>query len=153
MVGRPASGKSTFTERYFTSAGYVSVNRDTLQTQKKCLDVTKQSLKSGKSVVIDNTNPSVEVRKSYIDAAKSAGVPVRCFHLATNGGITAHLNMFRQTQTAGKRRRVPDVGFRVFEKGFQTPNKSEGFTDIITLDFKPSFDSIKDEEMFCQWTC
>ncbi|RDD38009.1 Bifunctional polynucleotide phosphatase/kinase [Trichoplax sp. H2] len=153
LIGRPASGKSTFAERYFVSAGYVSINRDTLQTQKKCLDVTKQSLKSGKSVVVDNTNPSKEARKNYIDAAKSAGVPVRCFHLTTNDEIASHLNMFRQTQTQGKRRRVPYVGFRVYDKGFQSPSKSEGFTEVTMLDFKPSFDSKNDQDMFLQWTC
>jgi adenylate kinase family enzyme len=41
MIGPPASGKSTFSKKYFTPYGYVHINRDTLKTQDKCLKVTK----------------------------------------------------------------------------------------------------------------
>ena len=71
MAGPPASGKSTLSTRYLVPKGYVRVNRDTLGTAKKCLDATKEALKSGKSVVVDNTNPSKAARAEYIDVAKS----------------------------------------------------------------------------------
>ena len=62
MLGPPASGKSTFAKRYLVKpAGYFHVNRDTLGTQDKCLKATESALKEGKSVVVDNTNPSRKV--------------------------------------------------------------------------------------------
>ena len=39
MVGPPASGKSTFRQRYLEPNGYIAVNRDTLGTAEKCLKV------------------------------------------------------------------------------------------------------------------
>jgi bifunctional polynucleotide phosphatase/kinase len=39
LVGPPASGKSTFGKKYLLPHNYVHVNRDTLGTVKKCLDV------------------------------------------------------------------------------------------------------------------
>jgi bifunctional polynucleotide phosphatase/kinase len=39
MIGPPASGKSTFTKKYLVPHKYVHINRDTLQTQEKCLKV------------------------------------------------------------------------------------------------------------------
>lgn len=54
MAGFPGSGKSTFAEQY---KGYVIVNRDTLKTWQKCVEVAKKALKEGKSVIVDNTNP------------------------------------------------------------------------------------------------
>lgn len=58
MVGSPGSGKSTFIQNYLKS--YERINRDTLKTMKKCLDVAESHMKNGKNVVIDNQNHTVE---------------------------------------------------------------------------------------------
>lgn len=67
FVGSPGCGKSTFWQNYLSS--YVRVNNDTLKTPEKCMKVCKESLVAGKSVVIDNTNPTQDVRKRYIAIA------------------------------------------------------------------------------------
>ena len=67
FVGSPASGKSTFWKNYLPD--YVRVNRDTLKTREKCLKVAEESLVQGKNVVIDNTNPTAQDRKAFIDLA------------------------------------------------------------------------------------
>ena len=152
VVGRPASGKSTLRERYFTSHGYVAVNRDTMGTQQKCLKAAKDSLKAGSSVIVDNTNPSKRSRKPYIDLAKEQNVPVRCLYLNIPTALSHHLNMFRQNQSKGKNRRVPEVGFRVFEKEFEKPEVAEGFTEVKEVPFIPHFESSSDEQLFKQWT-
>ena len=152
MVGPPASGKSTLTKRFLESKGYVSVNRDTLHTQEKCQKVAEESLKKGKSVVIDNTNPAKHVRKAYIDIAKKCKVPVRCLYLQTSFEVAHHLNYFRQTQSKGKQRRVPDVGYNTYKKNFEEPDLSEGFAEVKKIEFVPSFDSKNDEALFKQWT-
>lgn len=56
------SGKSTFARRHFLPHGYAHVNQDTLKTKEKCVKATIEALTNGKSVVVDNTNPSAEVR-------------------------------------------------------------------------------------------
>lgn len=152
MVGAPATGKSTFRKRYLEPHGYVAVNRDTMGTMQKCLKAATEALKSGKSVVADNTNPSVAGRKEFIDCAKNNGVPCRCFVMDTPIELAHHLNYFRQTQTKGEVRRIPDVGYNVYKKNFEAPTKAEGFSEILTISFDPKFDNKKDEELFKQWT-
>lgn len=152
LVGCPSSGKTSLRERYFTPHGYVTVNRDTLGTQDKCVSIALDSLRQGKSVVIDNTNPSKANRKLYIDTAKKHGVPVRCIYLNVNRELAMHLNYFRQNHSKGAKRRVPLVGYRVYEKNFELPTVDEGFTEVRSLEFVPQFASRNDRELFMHWT-
>lgn len=66
--------------------------------------------------------------------------------------LAHHMNYFRQNQTNGGVRRIPDVGYNVYKKNFVAPTKAEGFTEIIHVPFAPRFDNKKDEELFKQWT-
>ena len=152
LVGLPASGKSTFVKTYMEPNKYIAVNRDELKTQDKCMKLCSDSLKAKKSVVIDNTNPSKDSRQSYINIAKKLGVPVRCFHFQATKELAEHMNMFRQTQSAGKIRRVPAVGYNMFKSKFVAPDISEGFTEIKKIDFVPNFKSDVDKELFRKWT-
>ena len=153
FVGRPASGKSTLRDRYFTPHNYTAVNRDTLGTKEKCVKVANEAIKGGKSVVVDNTNPSKADRKLYIDLATKAGIPARCMYFNVDITLAHHLNMFRQNQSQGERRRVPEVAYRTYEKNFEKPDSSEGFLEIVELDFVPQFDNDGDKDLFSQWTC
>lgn len=72
--------------------------------------------------------------------------------MKTAEDLSHHLNLYRQSLTKGEVRRVPDVGYNVFKKNFEAPSKSEGFSEIIEVDFKPRFDSKADEELFKHWT-
>lgn len=152
LVGCPASGKSTFRKTYFEPHGYIAVNRDTLGTVDKCLKVCKEQLSNGKSVVVDNTNPKVEVRKSFIQLAQKQGIPCRCFVMNTPLELAKHLNYVRQNQTDGEVRRIPEVGYNVYKSGYSEPTKEEGFCEIVQIDFIPSFNSKRDEALFKQWT-
>ncbi len=153
FVGPPASGKSTFTKRHFLPYNYVHINRDTLATQEKCLKVMANALEEGKSVVVDNTNPAKAVRTEYINLAKKSGVKhIRCFKMNTDIELCYHLNYVRQNQTKGKVRRIPDVGFNTYKSRYQEPDKSEGFTEIVNVEFHPKFDSEESEIIFKQWT-
>ncbi|XP_022101659.1 bifunctional polynucleotide phosphatase/kinase-like [Acanthaster planci] len=152
MVGLPASGKSSFVKKYLLPHGYVHVNRDTLTTPAKCLAATKEAIKNGQSVVIDNTNPSVSARSDYIDLATKAKYKVRCFVMDTPIELAHHLNYVRQTQTNGKVRRIPNVGYNVYKKNYQEPKKSEKIEDIVRIPFEPTFESDKDKKLFLQWT-
>lgn len=152
MVGRPASGKSTITKHYFVPNGYVQINRDTLGTREKCIKTATSALKDGKSVVIDNTNSDKAARKPYIDLAAKHKVPCRCIYIDITSELSHHLNFVRQNQTKGKIRRIPEVAYRTYEKNFEAPDKSEGYTDIKKVGFTPIFQSEEDKKVFLQWT-
>eukprot|EP01133_Synstelium_polycarpum_P007373 gene7373-8592_t len=138
-VGYAASGKSTFSQKHFVPAGYVWVNRDTLLLPAKCLQAAKDGLAAGKSVVIDNTNGSIKARKEYMDIAKAAGVPVRCFKFNTSIELAQHMNYYRE-RTMGVKH-IPSIAYNIFKKNFEPPTKSEGFSEIkevnFILDLKP----------------
>jgi len=152
LVGLPASGKSTFARSHLATKGYVVVSRDELKSQEKCLSRCSEALKSKKSVVVDNTNPSRESRKPFTDMAKGHGLPVRCFHMQTSKELAEHMNMFRQTQSKGAQRRVPAVGFNMFKSKFQAPDMSEGFSEIKNIEFVPNFLTSDDKNLFKKWT-
>lgn len=98
--------------------GYVWVNRDKLKTQQKCQKLAEESLATGKSVVIDNTNPDPATRKAYVDIAKRLSVPVRCFLVTTPRPLAEHLNMFRVVRSGGEVGKIPDIAYNVYMVGF-----------------------------------
>lgn len=89
-MGAPGSGKSTFWQTYLSD--YVRVNNDTLKTPEKCMKVCREALASGKSAVIDNTNPTANVRTRYTKIAKELGIPMRCFYFEATKDLCFHNN-------------------------------------------------------------
>ncbi|CAF0732418.1 unnamed protein product [Brachionus calyciflorus] len=153
LLGPPASGKSTFFKRYLQKHNYIHINRDILQTQEKCMKAAEAGLKEGKSVCIDNTNPSKKVRSDYVSLAKKMNVSkIRCIRMNTPIELCHHLNYVRQNCSAGEIRRIPDVGYNLYKSHFEEPDVKEGFTEILKIDFKPQFDDDKHEKIFKQWT-
>jgi bifunctional polynucleotide phosphatase/kinase len=140
MVGPPASGKSTFSKRYLIPHNYVHVNRDTLQTQEKCLKAVEKALEEGKSVVVDNTNPSKKARADFLNLArklKQNKIKIRCFKMNTQLDLCHHLNYVRQNMTSGKIRRIPDVAYNIYKINYEEPHKSEGLDEILGISFTP----------------
>jgi len=153
MVGPPASGKSTFSEKYLVPHGYERVNRDTLGTAAKCHKAAQDALSEGVSVVVDNTNPSSSARAEYILIAKKFKIPVRCFHFTTDIEIAEHLNHVRVRESSGNTKKIPAVAYNSFKKNFEPPSPSEGFSEIIQIDFIPDFRGDDEfEKIFKQWT-
>ncbi|XP_071850455.1 uncharacterized protein F21D5.5-like [Apostichopus japonicus] len=152
LVGPPASGKSSFYRHFLEPHEYVWINRDTLKTPAKCKEAAKKAISEGKSVAIDNTNPSTTARAAFLSLTKNKGYTVRCFILDTPLELCHHLNMVRQNQSKGKNRRVPNVGFNVYKKNFQDPSREEGFSEVKRIPFSPVFKNKNDERLFLQWT-
>jgi len=152
MCGPPASGKSTFTKRYFIPKGYIWINRDTVGTMQKCLNLASEAIRGGSSVVVDNTNPSKESRRNFIDLAKRENIPVRCFVIETNFEIAEHLNFVRVKMTSGAVRRIPEIAYNMYKKSFQEPTVEEGFEEVKKIPFVPVFDSEAHRKFFTQKT-
>jgi len=148
LVGPPASGKSHIAQSSFPS--YVRVNRDTLGTASKCLKATREALQNGKSVVIDNTNPSQKARAGYVDIAQKSDVPIRCIVVDACDELVQHNNRYRAC-CSNDRDVVPIVALRSFRKYYEKPSHDEGYTTILTIPFIPRFANTDDMQQWCMW--
>jgi len=150
LVGWPGSGKSTIATKVLVPAGYVWINQDTLKTASKCLEAARTAVASGKSVVIDNTNPSSIGRSQFVSLARMRKLPCRCFHFTASRELAEHLNMYRERLSRGQRAHVPAIGYNLFNKHYQEPTLSEGFSEIKKINFVASFDNDEARRLFYQ---
>ena len=128
FVGLPASGKSTYYSANF-AATHVHVSKDLLKSarsrdsrQEKLIE---EALAAGKSVVVDNTNPSREVRAPLIAIARRHGA--RC--IAYYFDCSVQIALARNRRREGKAR-VPDVAIFVTSKKMKAPAVDEGFDEV-----------------------
>lgn len=147
LAGYPASGKSFFAKKYLEPKGYVLVNRDSLGTWQKCVSLCKDSLKKGKCVVVDNTNPDVDSRSRYLAAASSCGVPCRCFVFTTALQHARHNERFREI-TDKSHQAINDMIMNSFKKKYVLPDRKEGFSEVVKVNFVPKFNDPKLEELY-----
>lgn len=161
LVGRPASGKTSFVKKYFPN--HLWINQDTLRTHAKCIKQLKISLDEGKSVIIDNTNPSRDKRKKFIDVikmkkilrkkrdfkkeSKYMDIPIRIFYFDCSLLLNYHLNNYRvQSDKLIYKKKstiIPQIAYRVFNKNYDEPKMDEGFTQIVNVPFIPDFKNDK----------
>lgn len=101
----------------------------------RCPKVAHESLTAGKSVVIDNTNPSLEARQKYIKIAEELKVPVRCIFFQVDKDTCMHNNFMRKANTFRNHlsKAVPSVAIHSWFKNHEKPSKDEGFCDIVTV--------------------
>lgn len=150
LMGFPACGKSFFSQTYLVPKGYVHVNRDTLGTWKKCVDMCAKSLRQGQSVVIDNTNPDKESRQRYINCAKTAKVPCRCFYFTATITQARHNERYRE-MIDKSHQPINDMIMNTFKSKLKVPESSEGFTEIVRVNFIPKFKDSENEKLYKQY--
>uniref|UniRef100_A0A8D8HAT3 Bifunctional polynucleotide phosphatase/kinase n=1 Tax=Culex pipiens TaxID=7175 RepID=A0A8D8HAT3_CULPI len=147
MVGFPGSGKSHFARAQLESKGYVHINRDALGSWQKCVSLLDSTLKSGKRAVVDNTNPDVDSRKRFVELAKKRNVPCRCFVMGATYKQSRHNNVFREL-TDRSHSSINDMVFNMYKSKYQEPALSEGFDEIVKVNFVPKFESEADEKLY-----
>ncbi|KAG8163830.1 hypothetical protein KVR01_005748 [Diaporthe batatas] len=139
FCGPPGAGKSTFYWRYLKPLGYERVNQDMLKSKDKCFKAAREHLEEGESVAVDNTNPDPDVRGQWVDLAKKAGVPIRCVWFKTPLSIAEHNDTVRamnKDMNPEARTALPKLAFNGFASRFKQPKASEGFQDIVEVDFQ-----------------
>lgn len=142
LVGYPACGKSHFSSHILKPKGYKIVSRDELGSWQKCVQKAKQYL-SDSSVVIDNTNLTVEERSRYTKVAQEVGVGCRCFVFTTSAEHCRHNERFRQ-MSGGSHAKINPMVFNKMKSSYAEPSKKEGFSNVIKVIFVPSFTSTTD---------
>ncbi|XP_022805797.1 bifunctional polynucleotide phosphatase/kinase-like [Stylophora pistillata] len=152
MVGYPASGKTTFVKDYLLPLGYVQINRDILGTWQKCVSACKDALSSGKRVVVDNTSPTRETRKRYVDCAKQARISARCFLFDVSFEHAQHNNKIREmTNRDSSYKHVGHLAFVKYKSSYEEPRCEEGFEEIVKVNFVPKFKDDRVKELYMQF--
>lgn len=134
LVGLPASGKSSFyRERFAGTHDHVSKDliRNNRHPQRRQEQLLQESLVLGRSVVVDNTNPSVAVRAPLIAIARAAAATVVGYFFKTDVG-----DALRRNRARAGLDRVPDVAIFTVRKRLEPPTFAEQFDQLyeVTLD-------------------
>lgn len=131
MVGYPGSGKSSVAkELVAASAQYVIVDGDTLKTPAKMIKEMTKIIQSGKSPIIDATNPTKAGREKFMDVAHQHKLPVRCVWVTTSLEEAMLRNKDRNDHAKAG---VPAIVYYVYRKKFEKPTVQEGFKTVVEL--------------------
>lgn len=142
VVGYPASGKSTVTKE-LVKKGATVLNRDTEGgTIAGLLPKMEALLKEGKDIVLDNTFPTIEVRKPFIELAKKYGADVNCTLMSTSIedaqfnvvqraiGLVGEFPTPEVIKKAKHTNVFPPTVLFKYKKEFQKPTVEEGFSKV-----------------------
>lgn len=131
FVGIQASGKSTYYHTHF-AATHVHVSKDLMPTTRnrdeKQLQLIEAALKQGRSVVVDNTNPTPAVRAPLVELGRRHGARVLAYYFETTVKDAVARNRGREGKA-----RVPDVAIFVTAKKMVPPGFNEGFDEVRVI--------------------
>lgn len=131
LIGLPASGKSSFYREHFAGS-HDHVSKDMLShsrhKDRRQEKLVSASLSRGRSLVIDNTNPSVSIRAPLIALAKTYGARVIGYFFLSEAGDALRRNRARQGTE-----RVPDVAIFAARKRLEPPTFTEGFDRLFSV--------------------
>lgn len=123
MIGIQGSGKSTFCIQYLQ--GLERINLDTLHTRNKENIAITEAVAEKKSIVIDNTNPTSEVRAKYILRCRRLGYKIVGFFMQSK----LQECIARNEQRTGKQR-VPNKAIACTSHILELPAYEEGFDEL-----------------------
>ena len=135
FVGLQAAGKSTFYRTHLASThGLVSKDafRNNRRPQRRQMHLIEEALREGRSVVVDNTNPTAEDRSPIIALADLRGAGVVGYFFESNLADCLTRNRAREGKA-----RVPDAAIRITLSRLQVPTSSEGFDRIFRVAIIP----------------
>lgn len=131
LVGLQASGKSTWVKAHL-GASHEHVSKDllprTAKRDRRQLLLIEEALRQGRSVVVDNTNPTPEIRAPLIELGRKAGARVIAVNFQSSVKGALERNRNREGDA-----RVPDVAIFVTSKKIRPATLKEGFDEIRTV--------------------
>ncbi|HEX6161658.1 MAG TPA: ATP-binding protein [Thermoanaerobaculia bacterium] len=135
LVGLQASGKSTY-YRDRLAETHVLVSKDLMPNNRnrdvRQLALIEAALAEGKSVAVDNTNPTPAVRAPLIALGKRYNARVIACYFETNVKDSVVRNRRREG-----RARVPDVAIFSTAKKLVPPAFAEGFDQVHVIAAPP----------------
>ena len=124
LIGIQASGKSSLYLRYFYKT-HIRLNLDMLKTRHREKILFDACLLAKQSLVIDNTNPTIEDRKKYIEKLRKHRFCVIGYYFESK----LEQCLARNQQRRGKEQ-IPEKGIKGTYKKLQQPKYDEGFDEL-----------------------
>jgi predicted kinase len=125
LIGLQASGKSTFYRTQF-AATHEHVSKDLLRESKnknqQQAEVIELAFQEQRSVVVDNTNVTLQDRLALIDLGRRYGATIIGYYFQPDVPNSRKRNM----QRTGKAQ-VPDKAIFITAHKFTLPSYEEGF--------------------------
>jgi predicted kinase len=129
FTGLQASGKSSFYRARFAQT-HIHVSKDLFRNNSKPSrrqrQLIEEALVAGRSVVVDNTNPTAEDRSELIELARLHDASVVGYYFESK--VTECQERNRKREGAN---RVPDVALFATVKRLECPTRAEGFDQLF----------------------
>ncbi len=138
FTGIQASGKSTYYYQNFFNS-HVRMCMDLLNTRNKENKFLETCLETQSRFVVDNTNPSQEERKKYINLAKKHKYEVIGYYFSCSLEEAISRNSFRR----GKEK-IPDIGIKGCYSKLEIPKIEEGFDKLYFINLIDNKFTIKE---------
>jgi bifunctional polynucleotide phosphatase/kinase len=119
FVGMPGSGKSSYYHKNLKE--HIHIEQDKIGTRPKLLKELDKAFLTGKSIVIDSTNPSQEKRSEYYEKAKKHNYNIKVIYFLVNG---TGFNKLREKP-------VPDIVYHIYFKNLEAPTAENTEGEIL----------------------
>jgi predicted kinase len=149
LIGLQASGKTSFYHTHL-AASHLHISKDLMKNNRRParrqVQLITEALVANRSVAIDNTNATVELRRDLINLGRSHGASVTGYYI----GAKLEDCLERNTRRSEKNR-VPEVGIFSVLKVLVRPSYHEGFDRLffVTLGNNGAFVVEPWEEVRC----
>jgi predicted kinase len=131
FVGIQAAGKTTYYHDNF-AATHVHISKDLMKSTRdkeaKQRAQIAEALREGRSVVVDNTSPTVYERASLIAIGREHGARIIAYYFEA----PVRIAVARNQQREGKAR-VPNVAIFATQKRLVPPTIEEGFDEVRVI--------------------
>ncbi|WP_235033093.1 ATP-binding protein [Streptomyces sp. WAC05374] len=134
LVGLQAAGKSTFYEQHLAGS-HLLVSKDLFprsarHKQRRQMRLVEAALAAGRSVAVDNTNPSPEEWDPLVASGRSHGAAVTAYWFPPDLAGSLRRNAVREG-----RGRVPEAGVRATHERLRRPSPADGFDTVVEVRF------------------
>jgi predicted kinase len=125
LIGLQGSGKTTFYRQRFAET-HVLVSKDLLRNSRnrarRQRQLIEEALQAGRSVVVDNTNPTREDRADLVRLGRPHGATALGYYFESQVRRCLERNALREGSA-----RVPEVAIFATMKKLVRPSYDEGF--------------------------
>ena len=127
MTGLQASGKSSFCRSRLKDFEHISL--DELHTRNKERIAVEDCIARGADLVIDNTNPTADERRRYIEIAENSGYEIIGCYMKSVLAECLERNERREG-----RAKIPRTAIAGTSKKIELPSYSEGFHKLYYVE-------------------